>query len=128
MLASHSIGVLDQLAPRVLYPPCHDSTTEAVMANKLLFKSGRGQAVPAADAVNEAGGLAYAMPPKHALAQYAATGCLNQTFYASADEQLDTVLKLCQTIEPAFIAKTAVYARSKGYMKDLPALLCATLA
>jgi len=40
---------------------------------------GRGEVVPAADAVNEAGGLAYAMPPKHALAQYAATGCLNQT-------------------------------------------------
>src|SRR6185369_12891670 len=34
----------------------------------------------------------------------------------------------CQSVEPAFIAKTAVYARSKGYMKDLPALLCAVLA
>ena len=98
------------------------------MANKMLFKSKRGQRVAAADTVNEAGGLAYALPPKHALAQYAATGCLNSTFYAGADEQLATVLKLCRTVEPPFIAKTAVYARSKGYMKDLPALLCAVLA
>ena len=98
------------------------------MANKMLFKSKPGRHVPAADAVNEAGGRAYALPPKHALAQYAATGCLNSTFYAGADEQLATVLKLCRAVEPAFIAKTAVYARSKGYMKDLPALLCAVLA
>lgn len=97
------------------------------MANKMLFKSNRGKQVPAADMLNEAGGLAYAMPPKQMLAQYAAIGCLNHTFYASAEEQLDTVLKLCRSIEPAFIAKTAVYARSNGYMKDLPALLCAVL-
>ena len=98
------------------------------MANKMLFKSNAGPRVAPADTVNEAGGLAYAMPPKHALAQYAATGCLNSTFYAGADEQLATVLNLCRTVEPAFVAKTAIYARSKGYMKDLPALLCAVLA
>src|SRR4051812_32613335 len=98
------------------------------MANKMLFQSRPGRQVAAVDMVNEAGGLAYAMPPKHALAQYAATGCLNSTFYATADEQLDTVLGLCRSVDPAFIAKTAVYARSRGYMKDLPALLCAVLA
>lgn len=97
------------------------------MANKTLFKSNRGPQVPVANAVNEAGGVAYAMPPKHALAQYAATGCLGHTFYASADEQLATVLMLCRTVDPAFIAKTAIYARQRGYMKDLPALLCAVL-
>jgi 60 kDa SS-A/Ro ribonucleoprotein len=100
---------------------------EVQVANKMLFKSNRGELAPAADAVNEAGGVAYAMPPKHALAQYAATGCLGHTFYASADEQLATVLDLCRTIEPTFIAKAAIFARSKGYMKDLPALLCAVL-
>ncbi len=29
---------------------------------------------------------------------------------------------------PAFVAKTAVYAREKGYMKDMPALLIALLS
>ncbi|HWE94485.1 MAG TPA: TROVE domain-containing protein [Tepidisphaeraceae bacterium] len=98
------------------------------MASKTLFQSLRGMLLPAADTRNEAGGLAYTLPPKHALAQYAATGCLNATFYASADEQLATVLELCKQVEPEFIARTALYARSKGYMKDLPALLCAVLA
>jgi 60 kDa SS-A/Ro ribonucleoprotein len=98
------------------------------MANKTLFKSTRGRHVPNADTINEAGGLAYGMPTKHMLAQYAATGCLNATFYASADEQLATVLRLCETVQPHFIARTAVYARQRGYMKDLPALLCAVLA
>lgn len=98
------------------------------MASKSLFKSVIGKLLPKADSVNEAGGVAYAMSPEQALAQYAATGCLNSTFYASADEQLDTVLKLAQSIEPEFIARTAIYARQSGYMKDMPALLCAILS
>ena len=98
------------------------------MASKTLFASIAGKLLPKTDAVNEAGGIAYSLPPKHALAQYAATGCLNHTFYASAEEQLATVLDLCKQVEPEFIARTALYARSKGYMKDLPALLCAVLA
>lgn len=98
------------------------------MANKTLFQTIRRALVPAADTRNEAGGIAYSLPPKNALAQYAATGCLNTTFYSSAQDQLATVLDLCKQVEPEFIARTALYARSKGYMKDLPALLCAVLA
>ena len=62
------------------------------------------------------------------LAQYAATGCLNGTYYASANEQLASVLALCERVKPAFIARTAVYCRERGFMKDMPALLCAVLA
>ena len=98
------------------------------MASKALFKTIRGPKVPAADARNEAGGSAYAMPAKQMLAQYAATGCMNSTYYASAQSQLDTVLDLCRTVEPEFIARTALYCRSEGNMKDLPALLCAVLS
>lgn len=98
------------------------------MASKTLFKSNAGANIPATNTVNEAGGIAYQFPPKHMLAQYAATGCLNHTFYASAEEQLATVLKLCNAIEPEFIARTAIYTRQQGFMKDLPALLCAVLA
>ena len=95
--------------------------------NKNLFGTTRGAMVPAADAVNEAGGLAYAMSPKHALAQYTATGCFNNTFYATAEDQMDKVLELCKKIEPEFIAKVAVWCREEGYMKDMPAFLCAYL-
>ena len=93
------------------------------MANKTLFQSKRGSLVPAANAVNEAGGRAYRLEPKQALAQYAITGCLNSTFYASAETQLQQVLDLCKKVDASFIAKTAVYCRQQGFMKDTPALL-----
>ncbi|HZS03847.1 MAG TPA: TROVE domain-containing protein [Blastocatellia bacterium] len=98
------------------------------MANKNLFKSVAGKLIPAADARNEAGGRAYAFTPKHALAQYAATGCFNATFYASAEEQLAKVLELCQQVDAEFIARTAVFCRERGFMKDIPALLVAILS
>jgi 60 kDa SS-A/Ro ribonucleoprotein len=98
------------------------------MANKALFATFRGMQMPAADAVNHEGAPAYAFSAKHALAQYAATGCFGRTFYANAGEQLARVLQLCQAVEPEFVARTAIYARRHSYMKDMPALLCAWLS
>lgn len=98
------------------------------MANKNLFQTVRGLFTPKADTVNEAGGKAYKLTPKHALAQFAATGCFSQTFYTDAGEQLDQVIALTAELDPEFIAKTAVYAREKGFMKDMPALLVAVLS
>ena len=98
------------------------------MANKTLFQSIVGKLLPRANAVNEAGGRAYLRQPRQALAQYAASGCLNNTFYATGIEQLATVLKLCETVEPEFIARVALYARKQGFMKDMPALLLAVLS
>jgi 60 kDa SS-A/Ro ribonucleoprotein len=98
------------------------------MANKTLFQTivGRFQRKP--DAVNEAGGLAYRRSPEQALAQYASTGCFNNTFYTTADEQLDRVLELSQQVSAEFVARTALYARQRNHMKDMPALLCAILS
>jgi len=98
------------------------------MANKTLFKSLIGKLMPATDAINEERAPAYALSPKHQLAQYAATGCLNTTFYAAADQQLANVLELCADLDAEFIAKTAVFCRERGFMKDMPALLCAVLS
>jgi 60 kDa SS-A/Ro ribonucleoprotein len=98
------------------------------MANTALFRSLVGALITKADARNEAGGPAFTLPPKHALAQYAATGCLNTTFYATAESQLDRVLDLCGQVPPEFVAKTAVYCREHGYMKDMPALLLASVS
>ena len=98
------------------------------MANKTLFASIRSKLLPKSDIRNEAGGNAYAFDAEHALAQYAATGCLGATCYVSADGQLDAVLRLCRNVEPEFLAKTALYARGKGHMKDMPALMCAVLS
>jgi len=97
------------------------------MSNLQLFKSWPGTKLPVPDADNEAAAPAYRFSAKHRLAQYAATGCLNSTFYADAEAQLQLLLDLCQSVEPLFIAKTAVYCRERGYMKDTPALLTAAL-
>ena len=98
------------------------------MANKALFATFRGMLMPAADAINHEGAPAYTFSPKHALAQYAVTGCFGPTFYASAEEQLARVLELCQNVEPEFVARIAIYSRRHAYMKDMPALLCAWLS
>lgn len=98
------------------------------MSNKTLFKSFTGLFTPKTDTVNEAGGTAYKFSAKHALAQYAATGCFSHTFYADASEQLEKVLELCAGLDAEFIAKTAIFAREQGFMKDMPALLVAVLS
>src|ERR1044072_4974334 len=98
------------------------------MANQDLFKTLAGKFIPMADAVNEELAPAYAFTPKHKLAQYVATGCLNATFYASAEDQLAKVLELCKDVEAEFIARTAIFCRERSFMKDMPALLCAVLS
>ncbi|MBF5005082.1 vWA domain-containing protein [Diaphorobacter caeni] len=98
------------------------------MVFKQLFPTRKGAALPAVDALNREGSAAYAYSPRHQLAQIAVTGCLGQTFYASAENQLDQLLDLTRTVDEAFIARTAVYARERGYMKDVPATLAAMLA
>jgi 60 kDa SS-A/Ro ribonucleoprotein len=97
------------------------------MANKMLFP-GSAQRSLMTDTFNEAGGTAYRLSDKHALAQYAVTGCLNGTYYAGAETQLEQVVELCARVEPEFIARTAIWCRHHGGMKDMPALLCALLA
>ena len=98
------------------------------MANKNLFKSLIGKLIPATNAINEEGAPAYALSPRAQLAQYAATGCLNTTFYAGAEAQLARVLELCAEVDAEFIARTAVFCRERAFMKDMPALLCAVLS
>ena len=60
------------------------------MANKSLFSSLKSL-IPRVTARNDAGGPAYALDAKQTLAQLAATGCFNGTYYADAAKQLDTL-------------------------------------
>ena len=78
--------------------------------------------------LNHAGGDAYAMSPENALAQLAVTGCFNNTYYTTAESQLEMVLDLVKKTDPEFVAKLAIYAHTSGYMKDMPAALMAHLA
>lgn len=96
--------------------------------NKDLFKSVSNAAIKATDTVNNAGGKAYSLEDKAALAQMVMTGTFNGTFYCSAEDQLKTVLELANKLDAEFVAKLAVHARQKGYMKDAPAVLAAVVA
>ena len=98
------------------------------MANASLFRSIVGALIPKADARNAENAPAYARSPEQALAQFAATGCLNATFYATAEEQLDSVLELSGRVDPEFVARTAIFSRQRAFMKDMPALLLAALS
>lgn len=98
------------------------------MANKSLFSSLKSK-LPRATVPNEAGGAAYALAPKHALAQLAATGCFGDTYYATAEMQLDELRKLIDQVDDnVYLAKLAVYARERAYMKDMPAALLVSLS
>lgn len=100
------------------------------MANKNTFRT-QTQKAPDATTVNNAGGRAYALSDKEALAQLIMTGTFNNTFYTDSANQVDNVTKLLGRLgdeNAEFVAKLAVYARSEGFMKDTPAFLLAWLS
>lgn len=91
-----------------------------------IFKNSTIQ--PVTNTVNEAGHAAYKLSDKAALANYCMCGTFNQSFYVSAEVQLEKVIELANKVPTKFIGQLAIYARSEGLMKDSPALLCAILA
>ncbi|HTU11863.1 MAG TPA: RNA-binding protein [Allosphingosinicella sp.] len=97
------------------------------MANKGLFASAIAKLLPAANALNREAAPAYAYGPEALLAQLAATGTLSDSFYGQARDHLAEMLQALQGVDPLFAAKTAVYARQAGKMKDMPALIAAWL-
>lgn len=97
------------------------------MANPLLFRS-LLRDTPLADTQNHERAAAFAFTPRHKLAQMVMTGCMNETFYASAQAQLSDVLEIAKDLDDLFLAKLAIYGRERGMMKDMPALLTALLA
>lgn len=94
------------------------------MANKKLFPS----AVAADITKNNAGGVAVALSDEAALTQYVMTGTFNGTFYTDAETDLKWVIELARKIEPEYLARLAVFARERAYMKDAPALLLTALS
>jgi 60 kDa SS-A/Ro ribonucleoprotein len=80
------------------------------------------------DTFNEAHAPAHALGDRGALAQLACTGMLQPVYYASTDAQQSWLVSYGMRVEPAFLAKTALYARRHGFLKETPALLCALLA
>ncbi|MEL6875506.1 MAG: RNA-binding protein [Pseudomonadota bacterium] len=98
------------------------------MANKSVFASARGRLLPKTTKRNAAGARAYAYSDAHLLAQMAATGTISQSFYQDPTAELARALDVAERVTPEFLAKTAVFVRQRGHMKDMPAVLLAVLA
>ena len=98
------------------------------MANKSVFASTKGRLLPATDTLNNHAAPAYQYSDAHALVQVAMTGTFGALTYTDPLEELEYVLDLSESVDPAFLAKTAIYSRKTGHMKDMPALLLAILA
>jgi 60 kDa SS-A/Ro ribonucleoprotein len=97
------------------------------VANKQLFASAMRRLLPAPDMLNREWAPAYGYGPEQKLAQLAATGTLQDNFYTAAETQLADILDAAKAVDPLFVAQTAVFARNRGAMKDMPALLAAWL-
>lgn len=99
------------------------------MANAQLFQN-PAAGLPRGDALNEAGGLAYKLPPRQALAQIVTTGTFHNTFYTNAAAQLDELLAIAaeEQVDDLFLGQLAIYSRERAYMKDTPAALLLILA
>jgi 60 kDa SS-A/Ro ribonucleoprotein len=80
------------------------------------------------DTVNSEGAPAFSLKGKELLVSLAVNGFLNGTFYKSADQVVDNLKDAVNNVSPEFAAKTAIYARKKGAIKDAPAYIMAQLS
>ena len=86
------------------------------MANKTLFATALSRFLPRADAVNQAGGVAYAYGPEARLPQLAATGTPADGFYAGAETQLSDVVPAAKDVDPEWVeigSRSSTRRRSK---------------
>jgi 60 kDa SS-A/Ro ribonucleoprotein len=95
------------------------------MASKLFSTK---KPTPVVNTFNKAGGTAYQMSDEQALAQLVCTGALGDTFYISAEQQLDDLLSVASRCSATYLAQAAIYGRQHAFMKDTPAILLACLA
>ena len=94
---------------------------EIIMVNTQLFKTREGAAQTAVNTLNHQNAGAYAFGPRHQLAQMAVTGALGQTFYASAEEQLDQIANREKKLPKAFITQDGFHitAAARRYLAPL---------
>jgi hypothetical protein len=77
---------------------------------------------------NYEGAKAYSLDERTELYSAVVTTSLSDKFYESGNQRLDRIRTLIQKNDPAFVAKLAVYARSKMYMRSVPLVLAVELA
>jgi 60 kDa SS-A/Ro ribonucleoprotein len=78
--------------------------------------------------VNHEGAKAYKLTAPMELYTAVVTASLSDTFYEKGNERLERIQKLIAQNDPAFVAKLAVYAREKMYLRSIPLVLTVELA
>lgn len=77
---------------------------------------------------NHEGAVAYKLSPELELYSTAVTAILSDKFYESENDTLERIKALLPKVSPEFVAKLAVYARTKMYLRSLPLVLTTELA
>ncbi|WP_256009776.1 TROVE domain-containing protein [Desertivirga xinjiangensis] len=78
--------------------------------------------------VNYEGAKAFMLSPEMELYTAVVTWSLNDSFYEKNQERLNRLQILVAACDPIFVAKLAVYARTKMYMRSVPLVLVTELA
>src|SRR2546425_1943 len=78
--------------------------------------------------VNKHGARAYSLSDELELYSAVVTTTLSNNFYETADSKLTRIISLVQKCDPVFVAKLAIYAREKMYLRTIPLILVVELA
>ncbi|BAV09543.1 TROVE domain-containing protein [Filimonas lacunae] len=78
--------------------------------------------------INHQGAKAFLFTPEMELYTAVATTLLTDACYEKADARLKRMQDLMQKVEPQFVAKLAVYARNKMYLRTAPVVMATELA
>ncbi len=91
-----------------------------------VFKKSKKATKP--NTVNHAGAKAYTLTPEMELYTAVVNSTLEKTTYENSAKRHARIIALVQKVNPVFVAKLAVYARKKMYMRTIPIVLAVELA
>src|SRR5690242_3487497 len=77
---------------------------------------------------NYEGADAYVMTPQLELYSAVAATALNDSFYEADSNRVDRIRKLIAANDAEYVAKLALYAREKMYLRSVPLVLAVELA
>ncbi|SDM44360.1 TROVE domain-containing protein [Catalinimonas alkaloidigena] len=77
---------------------------------------------------NYEGAEAYTLSPELELYAAVVTTTLSDKFYEGSDERLERIRQLIAQVDPAFVARLAVYAREQMHLRSVPLALTVELA
>jgi 60 kDa SS-A/Ro ribonucleoprotein len=78
--------------------------------------------------LNYEGAEAFVLDERTELYSSVVTTSLNEKFYESADKRMDRIRSLIAKNDPSFVARLAVYARTKMNLRSVPLVLTVELA